>query len=152
MDRTTSEVPPTLESVRALLRARQLEQAQKEAERLVGARADDAEARFLLGIVQAERRNFVEALVNIKYALIADENPPWTRQLALTSVLRDSGDARAAEMVARRLIEREPKRVQPQNALGLALHDQARFDEAVAAFREASALDPGYIAARLNLA
>ena len=56
MNRTTSEVPPTLESVRALLRARQLEQAQKEAERLVGARADDAEARFLLGIVQAERQ------------------------------------------------------------------------------------------------
>ena len=42
--------------------------------------------------------------------------------------------------------------MQPQNALGLALHDQARFDEAVAAFREASTLDPGYIAARLNLA
>ena len=40
----------------------------------------------------------------------------------------------------------------PLDALGLALHDQARFDEAVAAFREASALDPGYIGARLNLA
>jgi predicted O-linked N-acetylglucosamine transferase (SPINDLY family) len=152
MNRTTSEPPPTEESVRALLRARRLEQAQTEAERLVGARPNDAEACFLLGIVQAERGNFAAALGNIRQALAADENPPWTRALALTNVLRDSGEALAAEAIARQLLEREPNRVQVHNALGLALHDQARFDEAVAAFRQAEALDRRYIPAHLNLA
>ena len=152
MNRATSESPPSAERDRALILTRQFEQAQEEAELLVGACPGDAEGRFLLGIIQAERHNFADALVNIQHALRADENPQWTRHLALTNVLRDSGDAPAAEAVARQLLEREPNRVQVHNALGLALHDQARLDEAVATFRQALALDPGYTAARLNLA
>ena len=96
--------------------------------------------------------NFAAALGNIQRSLAADRDPPWTRLLALVNVLRDSGDARGAEAVARRLVLREPARVQAQNALGLALHDQARFDEAIAVFRQAATMEPAYVGAQLNLA
>src|SRR3954469_15735820 len=144
--------PPTLQAVRALVGERRLEEAQTLAERLIVDRPDDAEGRFILGIVQAERGKFADALINIRHALAVDPNPPWNRLLALANVLRDSGDATGAETVARQLIVREPTRVQALNALGLALQDQQRLDEAIAVFRQASTIEPAYIAAHLNLA
>jgi protein O-GlcNAc transferase len=144
--------PPTLARIHALIRARQLDAAEAEAGRLVAAETDDAEARFVLGIVQAERGDFAVARANIERALAIDPDSPWTRRLALTNVLRDSGDARGAEAAALQLVERDPSRVQAHNALGLALHDQRRYDEAVDAFRHALSLDARYIAAHLNLA
>jgi protein O-GlcNAc transferase len=145
-------VPQTLESIHALIAARRLEEAESLAERLAVDHPDDREARFVLAVVQAERGNFSDALANIKHALRGEENPPWTRLLALTNLLRDSGDANGAETVARQLLQREPTRVQAMNALGLALHDQQRFSDAVALFRQAVTLQPRYVAAHLNLA
>src|SRR2546423_10550121 len=143
---------PTLETVRALIAARRLDEAETSAETFVANHPNDAEGRFIVGSVQAERRNFAAALGNIQRSLAADRDPPWTRLLALANVLRDSGDAHGAESVARRLVLREPARVQAQNALGLALHDQARFDEAIAVFRQAAMMEPAYVGAQLNLA
>jgi predicted O-linked N-acetylglucosamine transferase (SPINDLY family) len=144
--------PQTLESVHALIAARRLEEAESLAERLAVDHPDDSEVRFVLAVVQAERRNFLDALANIRHALRTDENPPWTRLLALTNLLRDSGDAIGAEEAARHLLRREPTRVQVMNALGLALHEQQRLSEAVVLFRQAVAQQPRYVAAHLNLA
>ncbi|HEY3179793.1 MAG TPA: tetratricopeptide repeat protein [Casimicrobiaceae bacterium] len=141
-----------LTTLRSLVGGRQFREARLLAERLLAENPHDSECLFLLGIVQAEQKQFSEALGNIRRALETDPNPHWTKHLALTNVLRDAGDALAAEAAARQLIEQAPDNVQALNALGLALHDQRRDEEASATFHRAIALDPRYVAAYLNAA
>jgi len=50
------------------------------------------------------------------------------------------------------LLEREPRRAQVHNALGLALRAQGRTDESVAAFRQATEVEPRYANGYLNAA
>ena len=119
-----------LTTLRALVGGRQFEEARLLVEQLLAENPHDSECLFLLGIVQAEQKQFSEALGNIRRALEADPNPHWTKHLALTNVLRDTGDAVSAEAAARQLIEQAPDNVKALNALGLALHDQLRNEEA----------------------
>lgn len=141
-----------LTTLRALVGGRQFEEARLLVEQLLAENPHDSECLFLLGIVQAEQKQFSEALGNIRRALEADPNPHWTKHLALTNVLRDTGDAVSAEAAARQLIEQAPDNVKALNALGLALHDQLRNEEASAIFQRAIAVDPRYVVAYLNAA
>lgn len=61
------------------------------------------------------------------------------------------GDPRRAEELYRRLIALAPQRAHYTN-LGLALSLAGRPADAVAAYREALAIDPGHVTVRLNLA
>jgi len=138
--------------LRNLIAQRQFAEAIKTAHALVVQQPGNAEALFLLGVAQAELRDFPSANRSITEALARSPEASWTWRLVLANVLRDAGDLPAAEHAARRLAEREPRRAQVHNALGLALQAQRRTGEAVAAFRQSTTVEPRYANGYLNAA
>jgi Flp pilus assembly protein TadD len=64
----------------------------------------------------------------------------------------ERGDVGMAETAFRQALELCPENTDIQNALGVALTQQQRYDEAVYAFREALRIDPRYAAGWRNLA
>lgn len=138
--------------MRELISRRQFADAIQAAHALVSQYPGNPDALFLLGVAQAELRDFPAASRNIMAALEGNPGASWTWTLALANVLRDAGELTAAEQTARELLAREPKRAQAHNALGLTLQSQGRMDEAVAAFRESTATEPRYANGYLNTA
>ncbi|MFO1323707.1 MAG: tetratricopeptide repeat protein [Burkholderiales bacterium] len=141
-----------LSALRDLVTRGRFAEAERAARALLPQHADDAELHFLLGIAQAEQRDFAAARKSVDAALRKRADAPWSWALAQVNVARDAGDPVASEAAARALVAREPRRPPVHNALGLALAAQHRVDEALAAFAQAAAIDPRYAAAYVNAA
>ena len=75
---------------------------------------------------------------------------PALAEIAL--LLAEAGNAEAAEMAARRALSGGLARPDWWVTFGLALHQQDRLDEALAAYEQALALDPDHVAAHCDAA
>src|SRR4051794_649181 len=64
---------------------------------------------------------------------------------------QQAGDPRTAERVYRQVIASEPIHANAWCFLGMALHDQVRYQEAIAAYHKALALQPKFAIAFNNL-
>jgi tetratricopeptide (TPR) repeat protein len=67
------------------------------------------------------------------------------------AIARDDPERVAqTEAVCRQLVEARPNLPEAHNGLGVALQRQNRLDEALASYRKASALQPGYVQSSVN--
>lgn len=78
-------------------------------------------------------------------------NPSAANFKELANVYLRSARPEEALMAANAGLSKDPKSAPLYNARGMALHDLLRFDDALADFRRALALDPSLTAARENL-
>jgi tetratricopeptide (TPR) repeat protein len=94
-----------------------------------------------------------EALAALERQLASLAAPGYEPLLDLGKGLLDRGDARRAEEVLGRLLQRFPTATHPARAwLALALARQGRLDEAISAFEATLAGDPAQPVALVNLA
>lgn len=94
-----------------------------------------------------------EALAALERQLASLAAPGYEPLLDLGKGLLDRGDARLAEEVLGRLLQRFPTATHPARAwLALALARQGRLDEAISAFEATLAGDPAQPVALVNLA
>jgi predicted O-linked N-acetylglucosamine transferase (SPINDLY family) len=129
----------------------ELETAAVLYDRVLAARPDHADALHLLGVLRYQQKQLADAVRLIGKAL--ELQPGHADYLCnLSAVLRARGDAAQAESAARRALESAPDLAAACNALGGALQDQSRFEEALAAYVRATSLDHGFIEGLCNAA
>lgn len=68
------------------------------------------------------------------------------------NVLIDMGDGVRAEAVFSKVVRADPRNAEAQRQLGRALHNQGKLDQALVRWRQAVAIDKGFINAWLDLA
>ncbi|MBI2961503.1 MAG: tetratricopeptide repeat protein [Betaproteobacteria bacterium] len=101
-----------------------------------------------LGLAHCERREFEKARGSFAQALAAEPDHA-VANLNLANLLREEFlDFSAAEAHYRRALAAGAARREALPALGLALQEQGRVEEALACYREAIRLDPGDLVAR----
>ncbi len=110
-----------------------------------------ADALHLLGVLRYQQNQLEEAVRLVGEALKQQpEQPDYLCNLS--AILRARGEAVAAESAARRALVSTPGLAAACNALGGALQDQSRFEEALGAFEKAVSLDRGFVEALCNAA
>ena len=100
-----------------------------------------------LGVLYAQQNQLVDALDAFEHAY---QHGPMNAEAVVNYglLLLHFGKASDAESIARAAIERMPWVADLRNLLGSALAAERRYDEAIAAFNAALAIDPNSIAAR----
>jgi tetratricopeptide (TPR) repeat protein len=104
----------------------------------------EAEARFAAGDLPAARR-LVEQVLRL-----VPGHPQLLQFLAV--ICRRAGDPQAAQRAAAAALGAAPNDARIADTLGNALADLGRQEEALAAYRRAATLDPGFADARLHCA
>ena len=142
--------PAALEAGWSALERDDLQQAEQSARTALSGDAAHSEAHRLLGYSLLYQGRFEEALP----ALLAAQQAGERRGLAyrIGHCQLGLGDFAAAELALRREIALHPDMAEAYNTLGVALVNQSRLEEALAAFREAAALAPHLAEASNNLA
>jgi len=117
---------------------------------LIGVRArklnaSDAEVSFLLGVVQERRRDEPAALALYRKSVSQDPDylPPRYRLLDLALAARSWDGAAEA---ARAILKVNPQDASVHLALGVALRNQGKVDEALSEYDRASSLSNGALA------
>lgn len=111
---------------------------------------NDADARYLLGIVAADAGQWSDAVQQLTQATAVEPRRADFHH-ALGEVCRLSGDRTRAVDCFRQAIGLDPRLVASQHALGLALFDLGDARGAIEAYRRALALDANHARAHLNL-
>jgi predicted O-linked N-acetylglucosamine transferase (SPINDLY family) len=134
------------------MRAGQHDAARHAYRDIVARSPGHAGAHFMLGVAQAELRNFPAAVESIDRALALAPVQAAANRLVFANILLDAGLPARAEAQARQVLLESARSASALNVLGVALHRQHRALEAVAAYRAAIATDGSYTNAHLNLA
>ena len=115
------------------------------------ASSNDPDALNVLGLVLAESGEIGQARDVLLRSLEFDERNPQTRQnLALAAL--HAGNWPLCEEEAREALALNPALPLAWNYLGIALFNQRRTDEAIAAWQRSVELDPGDLDVLFNLA
>lgn len=124
--------------------------AERAARAALAADPADGEAAYLLGSSLLFQNRFGEALAPLRDALRLAPRRGVGHRLGYCHLAL--GDFGAAERVLREEVRQYPDLVNACNALGVALVNQSRREEALAAFLEAAKRDPGSAEANNNIA
>ena len=114
-------------------------QAEAALLRAVELRPDLIPGWLNLALLERERCRPQKAELHLRRALDLDPNHVETL-VAWSQFCAGSGDAAGARQWLDRALERAPRHAEAVNLKGILLHNERRFDEAVAAFKEAEAL------------
>src|SRR4051812_29901965 len=110
----------------------------------------DGEALYLLGCVSLFQNRFEEALGPLREAVRLTQRRGVRHRLGYCYLAL--GDIAAAELVLGDEVRAFPDLVPAQNALGVALARQGKYDQALAAFQAALSRDPQSAEANNNMA
>jgi tetratricopeptide (TPR) repeat protein len=124
-----------------LMNAGDLGAAAECARRVLAAKPADAEARLVMGVIEARQGNSDAAVVHLRQAVqLRPSSGPAHYNLAV--VLHRRGDAAEAEHHYLAAIEREPRQGPNHNNLGTLYQDQGDLTKARQSFERAVACDP----------
>jgi protein O-GlcNAc transferase len=136
----------------ALLRARRHDDAHRMLAEIIAGAPEHAAARFMLGVAEAELRNFPAAIEHVGRALALAPEQLAPNRLVFANILLDAGEPARAQAEAREFLRHAPRSAPALNVLGVALHRLGRVDEAIAAYGAAIACDADLATAHRNLA
>jgi predicted CXXCH cytochrome family protein len=140
-----------LELGNVLLESGRWAKAEAAFRRAAALRADDAEARGLLGWALLQQGKAVEAKTELETAVRLDPDSPGLRN-HLGAVYMASGDPIAAEREFRAGVAIDPGRADSEANLAGLVGNTGRFLEARYHFERSIRLDPANAGARLNYA
>jgi len=143
---------PTVDAVRAHLRAGDLRRAERDARALLAATTPQRpEHLYLLGVARLERGFAAEALDLFERAVaLAPTQPDLLEALALARLR--TGDADGAEREALLAGRMMPGRARPANLQGLARLERGDIEGAIECFSRAAAIEQPNLEAAVNLA
>ena len=144
------DAPSVLESARACAARGEASQAEAFARKAIAIRHDYADAHLLLGGLCYARGDREEAIDCLLLASCFGSNDPEPR-LQLGLLYSETGHTAEAEKILREGLLLAPDHARLHNALGAALFEQERLEEAKAHFEKAVALDPMLATAHSNL-
>lgn len=147
---TADHPPQRLTAGWAALERDDLRAAERIARDALAKDPEDAESLQLLGSSLLYQNRFYEALAPLIKALEAAPRRGLGHRLGYCYLAL--GDFAAAERILRREVEAYPDLVDAHNALGVALINQSRREDALAAFRAAARLAPRSAEANNNVA
>jgi len=127
-----------------------LKEAERVARAALAAAAQDGEALYLLGSSLLFQERFQEAAAPLEQALRLAPRRGVGHRLGYCHLAL--GDFKRAEGLLRREMESYADAVDACNALGVALVNQGRHEDALAAFLEAARRDPRSASAHNNVA
>ena len=125
--------------------------ARQLAESLVALYPRDARAHGVLGLVYAGQHDYTREISEYEKAIALD--PSYSiayNQLGYAS--RSIGDMAAAEKAFRQYVTLIPNDPNPYDSYGELLLKMGRFDESIAQYRKALAIDPYFGASRIGIA
>jgi len=126
-----------------------LAQAAQAYQQFLKLRPDHPEALYLLGVVAYQTGNLAPSIELVQRALAAGADPPSCHNALGLAFTRLEKMTEAEASFARAIAIR--KAPEFFNNLGTVLFQQGRFEEAIAAYGEALALDSNYSNAHYNL-
>jgi predicted O-linked N-acetylglucosamine transferase (SPINDLY family) len=127
-----------------------LKAAEQIARAALARSAHDGEALYLLGSSLLFQNRFAEALAPLDAALRTAPRRGMGHRLGYCQLAL--GEFRQAEELLRREVEAYPDLIDAWNALGVALINQSRLQEALEVFLEAARRDPRSAVAHTNVA
>jgi tetratricopeptide (TPR) repeat protein len=127
--------------------------------REIGGPVIDFYRSFDRALYLQKKGRYAESVAEWQRAIEAEPNEPMSRRnlgAALLAVGRPREAAvefeKAKELKLRKAVESAEQSAPPHNSLGAALLAEGQFAEAAEQFEKALALDPAFVAARVNLA
>ena len=136
--------------VHALHQAGQLDLAEAGYLALLRKNPRDVQTLHSLGILYAEKENFVDAIEYLQSAIQYQPTDP-VLQLHLANILKFQGLFGQAADVLQKTIEANPEYTPAMNNLGTVYYSQGKLAEAVDMYRDVIKRKPEYIDAYYNL-
>ncbi|WP_207477506.1 tetratricopeptide repeat protein [Arenibaculum pallidiluteum] len=133
-----------------LLKAGQLDDAERVLAQIVAQRPDVAEAYHIQGLVRRQRGDNEGALRHLDAAIAADAGVAVSHNNR-AEILRLLGRTADAAQGYRKALALKPDFLEALNNLGAALKDLGQFDEALACYRELLRRQPGYALGHMHL-
>jgi protein O-GlcNAc transferase len=145
-----SPPPPQLAAGIAHHRAGRLREAEVAYRQILAEQSNNAEALFLLGLIESQLGRREQAIELIRRAaIIVPGNPEVQRNLGL--LLGQVGRFHEALAPLRAAVQLKPQDHQSHYDLGCVLLHMQRIDEAIAELRTAVTINPRYAEAHQNL-
>lgn len=124
-------------------------EAEKELREAIRLDPNSAQARNNLGVALEHLERYAEAVENLQEAvrLSPTDTHAWVN---LSNSLRKNGQPCEALEAAKRSAELDARNAEAYNAIGAALLELNRLDEAAGAFAQTIEVMPGHVEARVN--
>ncbi len=143
-------MPVTKQHIIALVQGRQLEEAKLQCEQFCQEHTGDAEAWYLLGAINGQRGDLLQARECFERAVAINPAMP-VAHFNIATLLQNDGRADQAAVYYRRAIDFNPSYVEAHFGLATVLQGQGNHDGAAKCYRTVIALNPSSFQAHVNL-